>query len=228
MGEAAEERTPVLLSWSGGKDSALALHELRAAGREVAALVTTVTGEYERVSMHGVRRELLARQAAALGLALEEVRIPPRATNEEYEAALGAALLRGRDRGLDTVAFGDLFLEDVRRYRDELLSRLGLRGLYPIWGRDTAETARRFVALGFRAIVVCVDPRALDPAFAGRWIDGRFLDELPAGVDPCGENGEFHTFVTDGPGFRQPVRVRPGEAVARDGFAFRDLVPEEG
>ena len=225
----AAERQPgrVLLSWSGGKDSALALYELRAADREVAALVTTITGEYERVSMHGVRRALLVRQAAAVGIPLEEVVIPPKASNEQYESALGGVLLRWKERGVDTTAFGDLFLEDVRRYREAFLAGRGLRGLYPIWKHDTAATARRFVALGFRAIVVCVDPRALEPRFAGRWIDERFLDELPPSVDPCGENGEFHTFVADGPGFRMPVAVRAGETVTRDGFAYVDLLPEE-
>jgi uncharacterized protein (TIGR00290 family) len=225
MSEASKPE-PILFSWSGGKDSALALHEIRAAGKfDVEALVTTVTADFERISMHGVRRELLERQARSLGLRLEEVSIPRSASNEAYEAAFEAVLARHRERGVRTVGFGDLFLEDIRRYRDAFLARIGMRGEYPLWHRDTAELAREFLRLGFRAVVVCVDPRALDGSFAGRWFDEGFLADLPAGVDPCGENGEFHSFVVDGPGFREPVAVSPGEVVSRDGFSFCDLLP---
>jgi uncharacterized protein (TIGR00290 family) len=209
----------VVLSWSGGKDSALALQALRAEGIEPDALLTTVTERFERVSMHGVRRELLAAQASAAGIGLVEVRIPPDCPNEVYEARMGEALA-----GFDAVAFGDLFLEDVRAYREERLAASGRRALFPLWGRDTAALARRFVADGFRATLVCVDPRRLDPSFAGRELDEDLLAELPADVDPCGENGEFHTFVHAGPVFEAPVPVETGERVERDGFCFCDLV----
>ncbi|MGH7860524.1 MAG: diphthine--ammonia ligase [Candidatus Binatia bacterium] len=226
--KAPRSKERVLFSWSGGKDSAMALHEVRSRGEvEVAALVTTVTEGFDRVSMHGVRRELLARQAQALGVPLEEVVIPRGATNEQYESRLEAALLRYREQGVSRVAYGDLFLEDIRAYREAHLARIGMRGLFPIWKRDTTEMARSFVALGFRALVVCLDPRALHDSFAGRWIDADFFASLPEGVDPCGENGEFHSFVVDGPGFREPVRVRAGEVVRRDAFVFCDLLPEE-
>jgi uncharacterized protein (TIGR00290 family) len=213
----------LVLSWSGGKDSALALHEL---GRdEVAVLLTTVTEEYERISMHGVRRELLALQAEALGLPLCEVAIPPACPNDVYEARLEQAYAEPPLAGAAEVAFGDLFLEDIRRYREERLAAAGRVGLFPLWGRDTTELAHHFLALGFQAEVVCVDPRALDASFAARAYDEAFLRDLPAGVDPCGENGEFHTFVHRGPLFAAPVACRSGEVVERDGFVFRDLLP---
>jgi uncharacterized protein (TIGR00290 family) len=222
-------RTPerTLLSWSGGKDSALALRALRAdPAVRVDALVTTVTGGHDRVSMHGVRRALLEQQADALGVPLRVVRIPPACTNAEYEAAFGAALAAWAGEGGGAVAFGDLFLADVRAYREQLVAahapRLAAR--FPLWGADTAATARRFVADGFRAVLVCVDPRQVDAALAGREYDSQLLADLPAGADPCGENGEFHTFVYDGPGFHRAVPVARGEAVTRDGFAFCDLV----
>lgn len=216
----------VLLSWSGGKDSCLALHELRRTpGIAVAALLTTVTRDFDRVSMHGVRRVLLERQAASLGLPLHQVLIPKGATNDEYETQLGEALSAHRERGVGAVAFGDLFLEDIRSYRQRLLAMHGMTGLYPIWGRDTAALIKEFVAVGFKAVVVCVDPAQLDPAFVGRTIDDGFLADLPPGVDPCGENGEFHTFVFDGPMFKIPVEFSLGEIVCRDSFWFCDLLP---
>jgi uncharacterized protein (TIGR00290 family) len=221
-------KEPILFSWSGGKDSAMALHEIRKGDEfEVVALVTTITDGYDRVSMHGVRRELLARQAGALGLGLEELVIPKSATNEEYESRLEALLVRHRAEGVRRVAYGDLFLEDVRVYREGHLARLGMSGLYPLWKRDTSELARAFISLGFRAVVVCVDPRKLDASFAGRSIDAEFLSALPPGVDPCGENGEFHSFVVDGPGFRAPVPIDRGEISERESFVFCDLLAAE-
>src|SRR5262245_52894502 len=181
-------RDKVIVSWSGGKDSALALYEL-AHEYEVVALVTTVTEGYDRVSMHGVRSSLLERQARALGCPLEKVFISQACTNDEYEARMRAALARHRDAGVTAVVCGDIFLEDVRRYREEKLFTVGLKGLFPLWGRDSAGLARRFIDLGFRAVLCCIDTRALDRAFAGRVYDARLLAELPAGADPCGENG---------------------------------------
>jgi uncharacterized protein (TIGR00290 family) len=213
------------LSWSGGKDSALALHALRRQGREPRALVTTVTETYERVSMHGVRRELLARQAAALGIPLVEIVIPPACVNEVYEARMAEAFAAPPLAGVETVAFGDLFLEDVRAYREARLAASGRRGLFPLWRRDTAELAREFIRGGFEAIVVCLDPRAVDRSLAGRRYDARLLAELPPGVDPCGENGEFHTFVHAGPVFAEPIACRLGVIVERDDFVFCDLTP---
>lgn len=217
----------ILLSWSSGKDSALALHVLRASGElEVAALLTTLTEPYNRVSMHGVRRELLEAQAAALGLPLEPVWIRPGASNADYETQLHAALAGWRARGTAAVAFGDLFLEDVRRYREDSLARAGLAALFPLWGRPTHALAREMLRLGLRAVVTCVDTQALDGSFAGREYDEAFLADLPAGVDPCGENGEFHTFVYAGPEFSQVVAFRLGERVLREErFMYADLLP---
>jgi uncharacterized protein (TIGR00290 family) len=213
------------LSWSGGKDSALALWTLRRGQREPEALVTTVTEGYERISMHGVRRELLARQAKALGIPLVEVVIPPACVNEIYEARMAEAFAAAPLSGVEAVAFGDLFLEDVRAYREGRLAAGGKRGLFPLWGPDTTALAEEFLDACFEATLVCVDPRMLDPAFAGRTFDERLLAELPPGVDPCGENGEFHTFVSAGPIFAQPIACERGEIVERDGFVFCDLTP---
>ena len=219
---------PVLVAWSGGKDSALALREIVGDARyRVAALLTTVTAEYDRISMHGVRRSLLHRQAESLGLPLEEVVISPGATNDDYETNMGGALaaLRTRISGLDTVVFGDLFLADIRAYRERMLARLGLRGLFPLWLRDTRSLAHEFVRLGYRAVLVCVDAAQLADEFAGREFDADLLRDLPPDVDPCGENGEFHTFVYAGPGLREPVSHERGPLVVRDGrFVYCDLV----
>lgn len=224
---AAAEQAPVLFTWSGGKDSALALYELLSSGVRVAALLTTVTADYGRVSMHGVRAALLERQAAAVGLPLDVVYIPKGATNSQYQAAMHERLCHYQAQGVAVVAFGDIFLEDVRRYREENLKRVGLEALFPLWGRDTWELARRFVALGFRARLTCVDTRVLPAQLAGRQFDERLLRELPAGVDPCGENGEFHSFVYGGPLFGRPIACRRGEVVLREErFAFCDLVPD--
>lgn len=218
---------PVLMSWSGGKDSCLALYEIQKAKEyRVAALLTTVTRDYGRISMHGVRRVLLERQAASLGLPLHEVFITKDATNQEYEAKTEEAFSAYRDQGIDRVVFGDLFLEDIRAYRDQFLARHNMRGLYPVWLRDTTEFIKEFISLGFKAVITCVDGKVLDSSFAGMMIDENFLSALPTNVDPCGENGEFHTFVFDGPSFKEAVRFSIGERVERDSFWFCDLLPE--
>jgi uncharacterized protein (TIGR00290 family) len=183
-----------------------------------------VTEGYDRISMHGVRRGLLARQAEVLGIPLVEVTIPAACVNEVYEARMAEAFAAPPLAEVDAVAFGDLFLQDIRDYREARLATTGRQGLFPIWHRDTAELARTFVRAGFQATVVCVDPRALDGSFAGRSYDEGFLSELPAGVDPCGENGEFHTFVHAGPIFAGPIACRTGDVVERDGFVFSDLL----
>ena len=217
----------VLLTWSGGKDSAMALHELQSSGAyEVLALLTTVTEQYDRVSMHGVRTALLERQADSLGLPLEKVYIGANASNEEYEARMRDKLAYYQVREVSSVAFGDLFLEDVRQYREENLSRVGMRGLFSLWRRDTGDLARSFIDLGFKAVITCVDSNLLDGAFVGRDFDEQFLSELPPAVDPCGENGEFHSFVHDGPLFRSEILYERGEIVLRESrFYYCDLIP---
>ena len=212
------------MCWSGGKDSALALYTaLHDPRLRVEALLTTVTDEYDRISMHGVRCSLLREQAEAVGLPLEQVRIPKQASNAIYEHAMSECLGRYQARGVSRVIFGDLFLEDIRRYRETNLAKLQMQGLFPLWLKDTRELARQFLAAGFRAILVCIDPKQIDPAFCGRDFDERLLADLPARADPCGENGEFHTFVYDGPIFRRPVSVVKGDVVCREGFWFCDL-----
>ena len=216
----------ILLAWSGGKDSALALYELRSMkSLEIVTLLTTVTEGYDRISMHGVRRELLAAQAKALGYPLEEIAIPQNCTNAVYEQRMRDALEKHHSEGIRAAAFGDLYLQDVRAYREERMHRIGMRCLFPLWGKPAGTVARQFVDLGFRAIAVCVDTHALGPEFAGREYNEDFLKDLPPAVDPCGENGEFHTFVYDGPIFIRPVTVRRGEKVLRDNrFFYCDLL----
>jgi len=214
----------VLFCWSGGKDSAMALHVLRQQGEvRVAGLLTTVTEGYERISMHGVRRALLLRQAAAIGLPLQEVRIPPQCVNPVYEARMREALISQKAAGVRRVAFGDIFLQDLREYRERNLAQLEMTAIFPIWRRDTRELAGDFCRIGFRAIAVCIDSQKLGREFAGRELDESFFRDLPSGVDPCGENGEFHTFVYDGPIFSNAIEVERGEVVERDGFYFCDL-----
>ena len=216
----------VALSWSGGKDSAMSLYELQQSGRyEVQALLTTLTEAYDRISMHGVRRELLERQAESVGLPLQKIYIPKNASNEAYETQMEQALRAQQRNGVQQVVFGDIFLEDLRAYREKNLARLGMKGVFPIWKRDTAELARAFLGLGFRAIVVCVDPKALEESFVGKMMDEEFLARLPASVDPCGENGEFHSFVFAGPILAEEIRFSVGEVVLRDSFYFCDLLP---
>ena len=222
----------VALAWSGGKDSILALEALRADPRfEVVALVTTVTREFDRISMHGVRRTVLEAQVAALGLPLVEATIPAAATNLMYEEAFAAALetVRQQEPEVGHLAFGDLFLADVRAYRERLLATIGWTPLFPLWGRDTAALARHFVAAGYRAVLTCVDTTQLSPEFAGREFDEQLLADLPAEVDPCGERGEFHTCVYAGPIFRQTIAVQAGARVLRDGrFEYCDLTLDGG
>lgn len=217
----------VALAWSGGKDSSLALATLRADPNvEVVALLTTMTREYDRISMHGVRRDILQAQVAVLGLPLIEASIPAVATNPAYEQAFAAALtaLQHRWPDLQHLAFGDLFLTDVRAYRELQLARQGWTPVFPLWGRDTATLAREFVEAGYRAVLTCVDTTQLGAEFAGREYDAALLTALPVGVDPCGERGEFHTCVYAGPIFNQPLRVHAGARVRRDGrFEYCDL-----
>lgn len=223
-----ETAVPTVLSWSGGKDSALALHALLVdPAVEVRAILTTVTDGYERVSMHGVRTELVFAQAAAVGIPLWTCRIPQRATNEQYEQAMLGSLAAARGEGIESIAFGDLFLGDVRVYRERLVARSGLRPTFPLWGKPTSWLAREFVQCGFKAVLVCVDPRQLDVSYCGREYDARLLEALPATADPCGENGEFHTFVYDGPMFSKPIATQRGVVVERDGFVFCDLLPSD-
>ena len=214
-----------LLAWSSGKDSAWALHEVRRAGDlDVVGLLTTVTTTFGRVSMHAVREELLDRQAAAVGLPVTKVRIPWPCPNERYEAEMATALAGARAAGVTHLVFGDLFLEDVRAYRVKQLAGTGIEPVFPLWGRDTRALAREMVDGGLRATLTCVDPRALDRSFAGRAFDRALLADLPAGVDPCGERGEFHTYAWSGPMFAAPIAFTPGEVVEREGFVFADLL----
>jgi len=219
----------VLVSWSGGKDSAMALYEiLKMKAYNIAALVTTVTEDYDRISIHGVRRNLLEQQVAALGFPLEKVLIPKNASNEEYEANMDKLLTKYRQAGVRSVVYGDIFLEDLRKYREQKLAGLGMQSLFPLWKRDTGELARWLTESGFKAITTCVDSQALGRQFVGRLIDAQFLAELPAGVDPCGENGEFHSFVYAGPIFKKSVLFTPGEVVFRENrFYYCDLLPAE-
>jgi uncharacterized protein (TIGR00290 family) len=217
----------VLVSWSGGKDSCRALYGLlKSRDYQVAALLTTITRDYDRISMHGVRRILLEQQAASLGLPLHKILISKDATNEEYEERMSEAFAQYREQGINSVVFGDLFLEDIRAYRDQFLAIHNMRGLYPVWQRDTHEFIREFIELRFKAVITCVNPQVLDRSFVGRMIDEEFLSSLPAHVDPCGENGEFHSFVFDGPIFSGRVNFSVGEVVSRGGFCFCDLLPE--
>jgi uncharacterized protein (TIGR00290 family) len=217
----------VALSWSGGKDSTMAAYHLLASCKyEITALLTTVTEDFDRVSMHGVRRELLEQQAQSLGIPLQVMTIPQICTNEIYEARMREALGLFLAQGITKIAFGDLFLEDVKQYRDERLAQVGMSGLYPLWMRDTDELVRTFIGLGFRAILACVDTEAIAASFAGREIDNALLADLPHSADPCGEYGEYHSFVYAGPIFRRPIACQAGAIVARTPrFTYCDIVP---
>jgi len=216
----------VLFTWSGGKDSALALYELqRKNGYDVVALLTTLTEGYDRISMHGVRSILLEHQANSLGFPIEKVYISKNASNEEYEAKMREVLQKYLTGGVSSVVFGDIFLEDLRKYREDNLAKIGMKAIFPIWKRNTVELARGFIDLGFKAVITCVDSNVLDKAFVGRLYDQQFLSELPSTVDPCGENGEFHSFVYDGPIFQKRVPYTKVEIVFRDGrFWYCDLM----
>jgi len=219
-------RNKAVMCWSCGKDSATALWKLQQDKEyEVVGLLTTLTEGYDRVSMSGVRRELLQRQASALGLPVREVWIPPQCVNPVYEARMGEAVRQLNEDGVNAVAFGDLFLEDIREYREQQMAGTGLSCVFPIWGEDTVRLSRRMIDSGLRATLVCVDPRQVPGGLAGRAYDETLLAELPGSADPCGERGEFHTFVWDAPNFRAPIDVSPSEVVERDGFYFADLVP---
>ncbi len=221
-------RAPVLLSWSGGKDAAWALHALRRHDRvEVVGLLSTITAQYERISMQGIRTAVLHAQADAVGLPVIEARIPRDADNEAYVASFAAGLAEARTRwpGLETIAFGDLFLADIRAWRETLCATLGWTPLFPLFDSDTSMLAREMIDGGLRAHVCCVDTTQLDARFAGRAFDAALLDALPVGIDPCGENGEFHTCVWAGPMFAYPLAIGPGETMLRDGrFAYTDFL----
>jgi uncharacterized protein (TIGR00290 family) len=218
----------VLVSWSSGKDSALALYEiLQNQNYQIAALLTTVTEDYDRISMHGVRRILLEQQVASLGFPLEKVFISKNASNEEYETNMENVLTRYKNQGITSVVFGDIFVEDIRKYREDKLKTLDMHGIFPLWKRDTRDLAGSLTDLGFRAITTCVDTNSLGQQFVGREIDQKFLADLPEGVDTCGENGEYHSFVYDGPIFKEKVLFTTGEIVLRDNrFCFCDLIPD--
>ncbi|MGF1466605.1 MAG: ATP-binding protein [Sandaracinaceae bacterium] len=223
---ATRERPRAVVSWSSGKDSAYALHVVRQAGDvEVVGALTTVTEGVDRVAMHGVREALLDRQLGAIGLEATKVRLPYPCPNGVYEARMAEAVRALRDQGVTRIVFGDLFLEDIRAYREAHLAGTGLLPAFPLWGQDTRELAERMLSEGLRAVLTCVDPRALDGGLAGRPYDRALLDALPPGVDPCGENGEFHTLVTAGPMLSAPLEVEVGEVVERDGLVFADVLP---
>ncbi len=219
--------TKAIMSWSGGKDSAMALYEVRRVGGwEIGGLLTTITQDYDRVCMHGVRTALLEQQAAALGLPLDKVYLDANGSQEAYDAKMRAYLARCRERGIQAVIFGDLFLQDVRQYRERNLAQAGMQAVFPLWGQDTRALAERFLHAGFQAIITCVDLQALPPGFVGRRYDRALLADLPPEADPCGERGEFHSFVYDGPLFYSPVPFQTGRTVIRENrFAYVDLSP---
>ena len=213
------------LSWSSGKDSAWSLHEMQRAGAPVTGLFTTVNAAFDRVAMHAVRRSLVEAQARAAGLPLHVIEIPPPCPNADYERIMGAFVAGAKAQGVTAMAFGDLFLADIRAYRERQLAGTGITPVFPLWERNTRDLARGMIDGGLVAHITCIDPRKLDRAFAGRTFDRSCLADLPPEIDPCGENGEFHTFVSAGPMFSRPVAVAPGEITERDGFVFADLTP---
>jgi uncharacterized protein (TIGR00290 family) len=218
----------VLFCWSGGKDSALALHRLRDDDRyDVVALLTTYNEHHQRVSMHGVSLALSELQVRSIGLPLDKVFVSERSSNEEYTRKMAERMLAYKERGVSTVAFGDIFLEDLRQWRENNLAQIGMRAIFPLWKNDTRELVREFVRLGFASRICCVSEQHLDESALGRDVDLAFLESLPAGVDPCGENGEFHSFAYAGPIFKEPIAIRTGECVHRDGFWFCDLLSRD-
>lgn len=216
----------IIYSWSGGKDSAMGLYEILKRGEyEIAVLLTVLTRDYDRVSMHGIRSELLELQAASLGMKLKKIYISVKSDNNEYDQLIGSTLERYKKDGIEAVGFGDIFLEDLKLYREKQLRRAGLTGLFPLWKRNTRELAAAFIGLGFKSVITCVDSKALDKKFSGRVFDKQFLSELPPNADPCGENGEFHSFVYDGPIFRNPIPYKTGEKALREGrFYYTDIL----
>ena len=216
-----------IMSWSGGKDSSMAFYENSKSGRfEITSLLTTVTEGYDRISMHGVRRVLLEQQAKSMGVPVEKVYISQKSSNEEYEHQMREKLLKFKQQGVSAVVIGDIFLEDLKKYREEKLAEVEMTGVFPIWKRDTVELAHKFIELGFKARITCIDSEILPKEFTGRDFDRGFLSDLPAKVDPCGENGEFHSFVYDGPIFKAPISCQRGKIVLRDErFYFCDLIP---
>jgi len=215
----------ILFSWSGGKDSALALHRtLNDERYDVSGLLTTVNEGYRRISLHGVLESLLEQQAESIGLPMHKVYLPPDSSNEEYEARMGRELLRHKQSGVSAVAFGDIFLFEIKKYREENLARIGMKGVFPLWGQT--DCYKDFIQLGFRAVVASADAKVLDATFPGRLFDGEFVSALPREVDPNGENGEFHTFVFDGPIFRHAITYTAGEVMQRDGFYYCDIRPQ--
>lgn len=217
-----------LLSWSSGKDSAFALYLLRESPDvEVVGLFTTVNSTRRRVAMHAVRDDLLRLQARAVGLPLEILEIPEKCSNGQYEAVMAKFVHESTGRGIEVMAFGDLYLEDIRRYREEKLRETGITPIFPLWGRETDRLAREMIGKGFRMILTCIDPRKFPKGFIGRELDEALLKSLPADADSCGENGEYHTFVYDGPIFSEPLNVQVGDIVERDGFVFADVIPGE-
>jgi uncharacterized protein (TIGR00290 family) len=220
------QRPKALLSWSSGKDSAWALHVMRQKEEyEIVGLVTTINERYDRVAMHAVRVTLLQQQSDSVGIPLWKVPIPYPCSNEQYESAMRKLLEKAKEKGISHFAFGDLFLEDIRQYREKQLADTGISPLFPLWKIPTDQLAHEMVQSGLRAFITCVDPKQIDRSFAGRIFDESFLNDLPPSVDPCGERGEFHSFAFAGPMFRFPIQIRPGEILERDGFIFADLLP---
>jgi uncharacterized protein (TIGR00290 family) len=219
----------VLLSWSSGKDSAWTLHVLRQQNTvEVVGLLTTMNEQFQRVAMHSTRRDLVRAQARAAGLPLWEIPLPWPCSNEQYELAMGRACAQAVEQGITGMAFGDLFLEDVRKYREDRLKGTGLAPIFPVWGLDTGKLIDAMLDAGLRARIVCLDPKKLPKHFAGQDISRELLAQFPSGIDPCGEKGEFHTFVHAGPMFSAAIPIRSGEVVTRDGFVFADILPSAG
>ena len=221
------KREKVLVSWSGGKDSSLALYEIQKNGSyDIVALFTTITRDYDRVTMHGVRRNLLEEQVRAIGITLHEVFMPKNVSNEEYNRIMEREMKEAKEKGISSLVFGDIFLEDIRKYREENLSKVSMKGVFPLWKRNSRELVKDFIRLGFKAIVVCVDSNVLTKDYIGRIVDEKFLEELPSNVDPAGENGEYHTFVFDGLIFKRKVNFEKGETIFRENrFYYLDLTP---
>lgn len=222
-------RTKIIFSWSGGKDSALALQRIQNNPEfEVVSLITTITDGYDRISMHGIRLELLEEQVKQIGLPLYKINIPQQCSNEDYEEAMQKAMDHFLKMGIKTVVFGDIFLEDVKNYRIKQLSRVGMEAIFPLWGEKTTDLAMQFLELGFRTIISCVDNRVIDRSFSGRIFDESFLNDLPEACDPCGENGEFHSFVFEGPVFSKPISIKKGEQTLRNDYFFYTDILKSG